>query len=149
MTAPPERFVIDASVAVKLFVKEPLSDEAHRLLRPDGRPGPRGVFVPEIFHVECANVFWKRARRRDLTEAVASRCFRDLLSLPFRVVSTIDQARSVLRMAFRLDLTAYDAAYVVAADLLRVPLITADEALTRRVPRGSLEVRWLGAIESA
>jgi predicted nucleic acid-binding protein len=41
-------------------------------------------------------------------------------------------------------LTAYDAAYVALARKLSLPLVTADEALIRRLDSTGLEVRWLG-----
>ncbi len=59
MTAPIS-CVVDASVAVKLYLAEPLAAEAAALfaLLVD----PANVFhVPDLFYIECANIFWKYA----------------------------------------------------------------------------------------
>ena len=53
-------FVIDASVAIKWVIEEPGTKEAldlrrHRLLAPD-------LLIPE-----CANILWKKVRRKELS----------------------------------------------------------------------------------
>jgi predicted nucleic acid-binding protein len=50
--------VVDASVAVKLYLAEPLATEAIALF--GLLTAPVTVFhVPDLFYVECANIFWK------------------------------------------------------------------------------------------
>ena len=55
--------VVDASVGIKLFVVEELSDAAHRLFRQLTGYRPARFYVPDLFFVECANTLWKYVRR--------------------------------------------------------------------------------------
>lgn len=49
--------VVDASIAIKLFIEQEDSDLAESLLlRLSGNP-PARFAVPDLFYVECANVF--------------------------------------------------------------------------------------------
>jgi predicted nucleic acid-binding protein len=46
------KYVIDASVAIKLFVSEPLSDKADTLFSfHDSNPSTR-FYVPDLFYIE-------------------------------------------------------------------------------------------------
>ena len=47
-------------------------------------------------------------------------------------------------MAVTTGVTAYDAVYAVLAQRMSVPLVTADEALARRLAGSGADVRFLG-----
>jgi predicted nucleic acid-binding protein len=55
--------VVDANVAIKLFVAEDLSDEAHALFQKLTDHPPAQFHVPDLFYIECANILWKYVRR--------------------------------------------------------------------------------------
>ena len=55
--------VVDASVGIKLFLREPLSDAAHAFFAHLAEDPPARLFVPDLFFVECANILWKYVRR--------------------------------------------------------------------------------------
>ncbi len=61
--ASPHDRVVDASVAVKLLVPEPLSDRAQALLDRATADPLTGLAVPDFLYAECANVLWKYIRR--------------------------------------------------------------------------------------
>jgi predicted nucleic acid-binding protein len=48
--------VVDASVGIKLFLKEPLSERADILFSRLVDDPPARFYVPDLFFVECANV---------------------------------------------------------------------------------------------
>jgi predicted nucleic acid-binding protein len=58
--------VVDASVAIKWFLPEPLSNEAERLL-----DGGDALFAPDFLLIEFGNVIWKKARLGELARADA------------------------------------------------------------------------------
>ena len=59
-----ERFVIDASVAIKWIVQEAGTEEAVLVRR-------RPLSAPDLLIAECANILWKKVRQNELTEAEA------------------------------------------------------------------------------
>lgn len=63
MRTAPLRAVVDASVAVKIFVPEALSREARKLFVRFAQEEDAELWVPDLFFAECANVFWKWVRK--------------------------------------------------------------------------------------
>ena len=136
--------VIDASVGIKLFVIEPLSDRADALFAHLTDDPPVRFYVPDLFFIECTNVLWKYVRRFGYPLESARQDVADLTGLPLRVVSTGALADGALEIAATHGITAYDAAYVALAQRLSLPLVTADEVLVRRLANTPFDVRWLG-----
>ena len=124
--------VVDASVAVKLYIPEPGSELAEALLRPPGGGGSRDRFAPDLLHLECGNILWKHVRRGQITADEARDSVTDLLSLGLHIWPASALAQRALELALRFDVTVYDASYLVLSDLLAIPLVTADDALVRK-----------------
>ena len=120
-------FVLDASVAVCwAFVDEDsaLADQALDRVRTDH------AVVPSLFWFEVWNVLLVNERRGRIAEADTA----DILADLFRLGVVIDQdmhPASVLDLARRHRLTAYDASYLELARRLEAPLATLDQRLAR------------------
>lgn len=136
--------VVDASVGIKLFLLEPLSDRADALFAHLADTPPARFYVPDIFFIECANVLWKYVRRFGYPPENALQDVADLTRLPFRVVSTEELAEEALEIAMEYGITAYDAAYIALGARLSLPLVTADEALIQHLTESPFDIRWLG-----
>ena len=136
--------VVDASVGIKLFLVEPLTDRADILFSFLTFTPPVSLYVPDLFYVECTNILWKYVRRYGYAPELAQQDVADLVRLPLQAVSTADLAEAALALALEHGATAYDATYVALAQALSLPLVTADEALVRRLDGVGLDVRWLG-----
>jgi predicted nucleic acid-binding protein len=132
MTAVPSECVVDASVGIKLFIDEPLSDRAD-LLFASLAAGVARFYVPDLFYIECANILWKYVRRSGYPANSARQDLEDLDALDLHSVSTADLMRDALEIAISNDITAYDACYVALAHRLGVPLVTADAPLADRM----------------
>lgn len=139
----PADLVVDASVAVKLFVDEELSQETDRLFRRLTETPPARFFVPDLLFPECANILWKYVRFGYDSQQARQDIF-DLLLLPLQPVAAAELLDVTFDLAVELDITAYDASYVALAKSLEIPLITADRRLSRKLASTDLEVRWLG-----
>ena len=63
MNPAPLRAVVDASVAVKIFVPEALSAQAQAVFARFASENGAELIVPDLFFAECANVFWKWVQR--------------------------------------------------------------------------------------
>jgi predicted nucleic acid-binding protein len=136
--------VVDASVGIKLFLVEPLSDRADALFACLAGDPPGRLYVPDLLFVECTNVLWKYVRRFDYPADAARQDVADLTRLPLQIVSTASLAEAALEIAVKHGSTVYDSACVVLAQELSLPLVTADEGLVRRFKDTDLDVRFLG-----
>ena len=133
MTQPPVCYVVDASVGIKLFVYEEFSEQAHALFSHLAADPSAELYVPDLFYIECTNILLKYTRRfgRSLEDSQAD--LADLGRLALRITSTADLMERSLRLANKLDLSAYDACYAVLAQQLELPLVTADQPLARKL----------------
>ena len=147
MNPAPLRAVVDASVAVKIFVPEALSAQAQAIFARFASENGAELIVPDLFFVECANVFWKWVQRSGYAGKDAREHLRDLATLGLTAIPTQILAEDALAIALRHKIAAYDACYIAAATQLKLPLITADEKLATRIENDSYDVRWLGDIE--
>ncbi|SRR5450759_499363 len=133
MTDAPLRFVVDASVGIKLFVDEDYSDKVHTLFEQLAADPPANLYVPDLFFIECTNILLKYTRRfgRSLEDSRAD--LVDLGRLSLRVVPTAELMEDAFLLGAEQNITAYDACYAVLASRLSLPLVTADEPLAKAV----------------
>ena len=133
MSDAPLRYVVDASVGIKLFVEEEFSAQANALFSYLAADPPPELYIPDLFYIECTNILLKYTRRfgRSLEDSQADVADIKLLSL--KPTSTAELMEDALLLASEKNLTAYDACYAILAQKLDVPLITADEPLAQAV----------------
>ncbi len=133
MSEAPLRFVVDASIGIKLFVDEEFSEQAHALFSHLAADPPAELYVPDLFFIECANILLKYTRRfgRPLEDSQAD--IADLRLLALKPTSTADLMEEALLLASEKKLTAYDACHAILAEKLEISLVTADEELARAV----------------
>ena len=129
MSDSPLRFVVDASVGIKLFVDEQFSEQAHTLFSHLAADPPAELYVPDLFYIECTNILLKYTRRfgRSLDDSQAD--LADLNRLALKSTPTADLMEESLSLGSEKNLTAYDACYAVLAGQLDIPMITADKSL--------------------
>ena len=129
MSDSPLRYVVDASVGIKLFVDEQFSEQAHALFSHLAAEPPAELYVPDLFYMECTNILLKYMRRfgRSLDDSQAD--LADLNRLALKSTPTADLMEEALSLASEKNLTAYDACYAVLAGQLDIPMITADKSL--------------------
>ena len=136
--------VVDASVGIKLFLNESLSEEAHRLFAGLTAGPPGRLHVPDLFYIECASILWKYVERARLPPEQAGAFVADLGGLALRRTPMRELAEDALAIALALHITTYDAAYVALAAQLGLPLVTADARLAASVPETVCVVQVLG-----
>jgi predicted nucleic acid-binding protein len=138
-----ERYVVDASVAIKLFINEPLSDRAEALFS-ILEAAPNALYVPDLFFIECANVLWKHIKRFGYPEDKAREDLAALKGLSLPCFATVDLMEDALNIATGHDITAYDACYIALGWQLKTPVVSADENLVRKMANTVHMVEWLG-----
>jgi predicted nucleic acid-binding protein len=130
------RYVIDASVLVKLVVPEDNSEKM-RALAASFRAGVVHLLAPDFILTECANVLWKYARQTSTPAEEIQEAFRVLCDLGIEQIPHRTLLEGALALAAEYDRAVYDALYLVLARREGVPLITADERLVNALaPKG-------------
>lgn len=125
-----KELVIDASVAVKWFIKEDGDIKAKRLLR-SVKSGLLSPYVPQIFFFEVGNII---SLHTELTLSTVNRFLESLFSLGLKTENvTRGYLGRVTEVSRHYNITAYDAAYVALAQLLGLTFLTADQKLKERV----------------
>lgn len=120
--------VVDASVALKWVLPEEGGAEAEALLRVP-------LHAPNLMLAECGNALWIAARRRLVSSDRAREALEFLASVPIAVSPVEPILVRALDWAFRLDHPLYDCLYIVLAQDLRMPLVTADRGLVAAARR--------------
>lgn len=115
--------VVDANVAVKWFLPEPLSDMAEHLLESTAlRAAPDHIFG------EVGETLRRVVRQGGISAETAR---TSLAKLPDLVQSfpTRDLAQAAFEIALQTKISNYDALYVAAAERWDGLLVTADERM--------------------
>jgi predicted nucleic acid-binding protein len=97
--------------------------------------------IPDLFYVECTNIFWKyiRAGLYDCAEAMAN--LTDLKLLRFTPTPTADLITEALALSTAHGISAYDACYVALSQRSDVPLLTQDQRLINALNSTALNVQ--------
>jgi len=139
-----EKLVVDSSVAVKWFVVEPYSPQAHLLL--DGyQTGALNFLAPDLINAEVGNVIWKKQMFQGLTAKDAQLIIDAFRMLSFELTSTASLLNEAYRLAVAHQRTVYDALYLALSTRERCRFVTADERLVNSIQSAFPNVFWLGA----
>lgn len=123
--------VVDASVAVKWFVVEPLWQEAEALTRRRD-----SLLAPEFIIAEVTNVAWKKVARGEIEPRQAHEIATAIArSIPRFQSSAILNERA-LHIAIDLGHPVYDCLYLACAELAETVLVTADARLCAALAGG-------------
>lgn len=138
--------VVDASVAVKWVVTEPLTREARDLLA-GWLQTDVARLAPCWFACEVANVLYRRTVQGLLTLDDAGDALDDILAFVSLQTERAPLARRALAIAqLTARPTTYDAQYAALAEAEGCELWTADERFYNTA-RGSFPfVHWLGEV---
>jgi len=126
-----KRYVIDASVAVKWYIPEPLSDPAGRYLK-ELQERKAVLTSPDLIIAEIGNVIWKKLKNKELS-LEESRLIADALSasFPAELCPASGLLPVALEIAAATGLTVYDSLYMALAASREAVLVTADQKLAQ------------------
>jgi predicted nucleic acid-binding protein len=131
------RRVIDASIAIKWYVKESGEEHAFALLQ----DVENQFWAPDFLVAELGNILWKKHRRAELSRE-RLREVAAVLSDPGRLSITLIRTQrlitSAVEIAADFDRSLYDALYLAAALVIDADFITADERLANAMSRSPL-----------
>jgi predicted nucleic acid-binding protein len=130
--------IVDASVAIKWYIPEPLSDRAVSYL--DMLQQNKVVLLaPDIILPELGNVLWKKLRRGEL-KLEDSRLIAGNLAdnFPVILVESRDLMPAALEIAASSNITVYESLYLALAVVSKATMVTADRSLAEACPIGCL-----------
>lgn len=124
-------FVIDASVALKWYVREELSDEAFRLLH-----SGEDLVAPELIVAEVTNIAWKKLVRNQISSGQAAIIATAIGQSDIRLIPSATFNERALEMAQALNHSVYDCLYLACAENTVAAVITADQRFYRVAAEG-------------
>ena len=122
------RLVVDASVAVKWLVPVEKSDLANQLL--DDR---HELFAPYLMTYEVGNALWRKAQRGMISREQAVALVASLADVSITWIDDVQLPVEAVRLGLSLNHPIYDFVYVLLAQRLGVPLVTADTRFQRAI----------------
>ena len=120
-------FVIDASIAAAWLLPDEenvVAEQALSLLETED------AYVPDLFWHEMRNILIMAERRKRIGSDDVLACLIRISRLPILTVTSEDHL-SIVRLAGKHQLSAYDAAYLSLAIAQGAALVTADARLRK------------------
>jgi len=124
-----EALVIDCSVSASWVLPDEHTPVAETLLR-RVLEGDCSLIQPDLWWIETLNLLRTAVLRKRLTESGARKALYFLKEIPLETVGVSRESEFlVLDRALCHGLTAYDATYLVLAEMRGAELVTADRDL--------------------
>ena len=135
--------VVDASVVLKWqFDDEECVSQAIALRDDFYLRGAIRVIAPQLLAYELANGITVAARKKRISPDKAAEAVSNLLELGIELREV--EPLSLLELALRYNISAYDAAYVALAWSEKCELWTGDKALYQAVKDEPSLLKWIG-----
>ena len=132
----------DSSVAVKWFVEEPYSAEAHRLLEAY-EVGSLTLLAPDLLYAELGNIVWKKHRFQGLAAEDAEEILTTFHLMTFAVTSCVPLLEEAYRLAVTHQRTVYDSLYLALSLRENCPWVTADERVVNALGAAFSQIIWV------
>lgn len=130
--------IVDASVAVKWFFREPDSQRAIDL-----RQGDLDFIAPELIIAEIGNAAWKKCMKNQIDAADAVFVVREATLLLSSLVPITELAEAAMQLSADLRHPIYDCFYLALAERERAPIVSADAKFLAAAKRLKIEARTL------
>ena len=139
ITAHHAGYVVDASVIVKWFLHHQEADRDKALaLRDLHISGQSIIYIPRLALLEVLNAIRFSPKADEEAGETALEALQDL-HLEIRP-GDVDVLRKANAIAWAYKITIYDALYVALAEQVGYPLVTADDAMLRKLKGHSIVV---------
>jgi len=133
-------YVLDASVAAKWFIRHGEGDrELAMSIRQRHLSGHCRLIMPEFALLEVANAIRHSPRAKEADGAAALELLHDL-HIEINPLSR-DLLRKANAISWAYHIAVYDAVYVALAEAVGFPLLTADDALLKKMKGHSIVLR--------
>lgn len=123
--------VIDASVVAKWLLPDE-EDLIAELVREGFAKRIIAISVPAFIFYEINNLLKSAVLSGRINAKEATRLYGDFLDFDFTVYWSKQLLKAALERALELNISSYDASYVVLAEFLQIPFYTADQKLVKK-----------------
>jgi predicted nucleic acid-binding protein len=134
--------VVDSSVAIKWFVVEPHSVEAHYILE-EYQAGTLTLLAPDLLYAEVGNIVWKKHRFQNLAAEDAEEVLAAFRLVTFQVTSGAALLEEAYRLAVTHQRTVYDAMYLALSLREHCRWVTADERIVNALGAIFPQIIWV------
>ncbi len=131
------RFVLDNSVVCGWLFESQATAYSHAIAQ---RMQHARATAPALLRLETANVLRSACLRGKLIASQAQEMLARLERLPIDIDDAVPDARQLLALALRYELSSYDAAYLDLALRRQWPIATQDAALADAARRAGVGV---------
>jgi predicted nucleic acid-binding protein len=137
------RFVVDASVAAKWFLKDESEYRSAELLLADFREHRIQLLAPAHLHYEVSSAIRNAVRTRRLSVDDAREAIEIFLAWNIETVSGVDLILAGFDLSMRFGGSLYDGIYLALAEATASPLIYADARLRNAIGDHFSLALWL------
>jgi predicted nucleic acid-binding protein len=124
--------VVDASVILSAYLPDENMPFAQKLLK-DYALGRINLYGPRLLLLELLNACLVAEKRGKVNAQLINKLMEEIIGLQINWVEVEAQIKEVFAISKRFNLTAYDACYVVAAQMKGCILVTRDQKLYNAV----------------
>lgn len=140
--------VIDASVALKWFLKKEKDRDKARLLLRQFADGKIKFIVPSLWLYEIANAFKSNIYQKMISKVTAKRYLRQVKDLDIVSVDFEPIVDTAFNLSVKLGISVYDAAYISLSKSQNLPFYTADQKLLDKIPVSFKKVYNLAKLDT-
>lgn len=138
------RFIVDASVAVKWYLKDEDDVQSADALLADFRDDRIQLIAPGQIRFEVPSAFLNAVRMKRLPLDQLRQTIGDFLAWRILTVANDDLILAASDLALRFECALYDGLYLALAESAECPLIHADKRLRNSLGAGFPRAVWLG-----
>ena len=132
----PDEWVVDASVAAKLFLTETGSEEARAFFSAEGV-----LIAPDLILVELASIAAKQVRSGAIDAAAGQSMLRRAPALFDRLFAEGPLLPRAYALASAHPISVYDGLYIALSEMRGATLVTADLKLVDKMRRAQVAGR--------
>lgn len=143
------RIVVDASVAIKWYVRNEIDADKAIAMLLDYENGKVKFIVPPLFYYETANAVNTAAMKGRIAEYEGRDIIKDLLTMDLITIADAKLVSPAYLYARKYNISVYDASYLAAAKEHNVPVYTADRRFYDAVKSKERSVKWIGDYKKA
>ncbi|MEP7339557.1 MAG: type II toxin-antitoxin system VapC family toxin [Acidobacteriota bacterium] len=133
MNANVKTIVVDASVALKWWLRDEDATAEADQLQSDFLGGQLSLTVPALFDYEIVNTLKMAVVRKRIDEAYALTAITDLIAYEIERHDIRSLQQTAFRLACRYQRSAYDASYLALAQALGFDFYTGDKRMFNAV----------------